>query len=100
MSENPPEPGARGYSADKENYAKRLRRIEGQVKGVQKMLDDDRECQEIVQQLTAVRAAVHNARLQFMRTYARDCLLQGPELTETERVALVDDLMNLIAKVE
>ena len=87
-------------TAVKNELQTRLRRIEGQVKGVQKMLDDDRECQEIVQQLTAVRAAVQNASLQFMRTYARDCLLQGPELTETERVALVDDLMNLIAKVE
>ncbi len=78
----------------------RLRRIEGQVRGVQKMIDDERECQEIIQQLTAVRSAVHNARLQFMRTYARDCLLNGDALSATERTSLVDDLMNLIAKVE
>ena len=87
-------------TAVKNELQTRLRRIEGQVRGVQKMLDEDRDCQEIVQQLTAVRSAVHNARLQFMRTYTRDCLLQGPELSESERVALVDDLMNLIAKVE
>ncbi len=87
-------------TAVKNTLQNRLKRIEGQVRGVQKMLDDDRECQEIVQQLTAVRAAIHNARLEFIRTYARDCLLQGAELNETERVALVDDLMNLIAKVE
>lgn len=87
-------------TAVKKELQTRLNRIEGQVRGVQKMLDEDRECQEIVQQLTAVRAAVHNARLQFMRTYARDCLLQGPELSEAERVELVNDLMNLIAKVE
>ncbi len=87
-------------TAVKTELQNRLRRIEGQVRGVQKMLDDDRECQEIVQQLTAVRSAVQNARLQFMRTYARDCLLQGAELSETERTELVDDLMNLIAKVE
>ncbi|MCB8926092.1 MAG: metal-sensitive transcriptional regulator [Ardenticatenaceae bacterium] len=87
-------------TAVKNELQTRLRRIEGQVRGVQKMLDDDRECQEIVQQLTAVRSAVHNARLQFMRTYARDCLLQGSELSEVERTAMIDDLMNLIAKVE
>ena len=87
-------------TAVKNELQTRLRRIEGQVRGVQRMLDEDRECQEIVQQLTAVRAAVHNARLQLMRTHARDCLLQGAELSETERTALVDDLMNLIAKVE
>ena len=87
-------------TAVKNELQTRLRRIEGQVRGVQKMLDDDRECQEIVQQLTAVRSAVHNARLQFMCTYARDCLLQGSELSEVERTAMIDDLMNLIAKVE
>ena len=87
-------------TAVKKELHTRLNRIEGQIRGVQRMLDDDRECQEIVQQLTAVRAAVHNARLHFMRTYARDCLLEGTELSETERTALVDDLMNLIAKVE
>ncbi|MFZ1395996.1 MAG: metal-sensitive transcriptional regulator [Candidatus Promineifilaceae bacterium] len=87
-------------TAVKKELQTRLNRIEGQVRGVQKMLDDDRECQEIVQQLTAVRAAVHNARLQFMRTYARDCLLQGPELSEADRTLMIDDLMNLISKVE
>ena len=87
-------------TAVKKELQTRLNRIEGQIRGVQKMLDEDRECQEIVQQLTAVRAAVHNARLQFMRTYARDCLLQGAELSAIERTALVDDLMSLIAKVE
>ena len=87
-------------TAVKNELQTRLRRIEGQVRGVQKMLDEDRECQEIVQQLTAVRAAVHNARLQFMRTYARDCLLQGATLSEAERTDMIDDLMSLIAKVE
>ena len=87
-------------TAVKKELQTRLNRIQGQIRGVQRMLDEDRECQEIVQQLTAVRAAVHNARLQFMRTYARDCLLQGSNLNEADRVALVDDLMNLIAKVE
>lgn len=87
-------------TAVKKEMHTRLRRIEGQVRGVQKMIDDERECKEIIQQLTAVRSAVHNARLQFMRTYARDCLLQGETLSPTEQNALVDEFMNLIAKVE
>ncbi|VAW31766.1 Repressor CsoR of the copZA operon [hydrothermal vent metagenome] len=87
-------------TAVKKEMQTRLRRIEGQVRGVQKMIEDERECQEIIQQLTAVRSAVHNARLQFMRTYARDCLLNGDDLSQSERTNLVDDLMNLIAKVE
>ncbi|MBI5290252.1 MAG: metal-sensitive transcriptional regulator, partial [Chloroflexi bacterium] len=46
-------------TAVKEDLQKRLRRIEGQVRGVQKMLDEDRECHEIIQQLAAIRSAVH-----------------------------------------
>lgn len=86
--------------AVKEELQKRLRRIEGQVRGVQKMLDDDRDCQEIIQQLTAVRSAVQNARLQFLRGYARECLLNEQALTSSEHSLLIDDLMNLFAKVE
>ena len=52
---------------------KRLRRVEGQVRGVQKMLDDERDCREIIQQLNAIQSAVRNASVVFMRTYARDC---------------------------
>ncbi len=84
----------------KDDLQNRLRRIEGQVRGVQKMLDDDRDCQEIIQQLTAVRSAVHNARLQFLRDYAKECLLQSGELSGVEQVVMVDNLMKLIAKVE
>jgi len=84
----------------KDDLQKRLRRIEGQVRGVQKMLDDDRDCQEIIQQLTAVHAAVHNARLQFLRGYAKECLLQSGDLSGAEQSVMVDDLMKLIAKVE
>lgn len=87
-------------TAVKTDLKNRLRRVEGQVRGVQRMLDEDRDCREIVQQLTAIRSAVQNARLQFMRTYARECLLQGVELSESERTALVDELIDLVGKVE
>ncbi len=60
--------------AAKEALKVRLRRIEGQVRGVQKMVDDDRDCREILQQLTAIRAAVQNASEVFLRTYAKECL--------------------------
>lgn len=78
----------------------RLRRIEGQVRGVQKMLDEDRECHEIVQQLNAIRAAVENATRTFIRSHAKECLLQLEEMDRVERVALIDDLTDLMAKVK
>ena len=60
-----------------EQIHKRLRRIEGQVRGVQRMLDEDRDCREIVQQLAAVRSAVQQVGLEVMRTYASQCLSES-----------------------
>lgn len=79
---------------------KRLRRIEGQVRGVQKMLDDKRDCREIIQQLNAVQAAVRNASVVFMRTYARDCLVDSTESTTEDRTAVADELITLIAQIK
>lgn len=84
----------------KEDLLKRLRRIEGQARGVQKMLEDDRDCREIVQQLNAIQSATRNATAVFMRAYAKDCLLSDAELDATARETLVDDLFDLMAKVK
>jgi DNA-binding FrmR family transcriptional regulator len=47
---------AHGYSAQKDNYAKRLRRIEGQVRGIAKMIEDDKYCIDVLTQISAVVA--------------------------------------------
>jgi DNA-binding FrmR family transcriptional regulator len=60
----------------KQKLIQRLRRIEGQVRGVQNMLDDERDCAEILQQLSAVRSAVQSASRLFLQEYASNCLLE------------------------
>ena len=82
----------------KDDLQKRLKRIEGQLRGVQKMLDEDRECHEVVQQLAAIRSAVQGATLVFMRDYASDCILNIETDDKETREMLVDDLMGLIGK--
>ncbi len=57
----------------KEQINKRLSRIEGQLRGVQKMIDENRDCREILQQLIAIRSAVQSASLNFMQDVASDC---------------------------
>jgi CsoR family transcriptional regulator, copper-sensing transcriptional repressor len=59
----------------KEKLNQRLRRIEGQVRGVQNMLDEERECQEIMQQLSAIRSALQSVSRIFLQEYASECLL-------------------------
>lgn len=82
----------------KEDLLKRLKRIEGQVRGVQRMIDEDRDCHEIVQQLAAVKSAVQGASVVFLKDYASDCLLNSSTEDRQTRETLVSDLIGLIGK--
>ena len=76
----------------------RLRRIEGQVRGVQRMIDEDRECPDILQQLAAIRSAVHQASLMLAWDYAAHCL-QSPT-RGGDAAAMLDKLIATIGKLE
>jgi len=78
----------------------RLSRLEGQLRGVQKMIDEERDCKAIVQQLIAIRAGVHAASIKFMQDVASDCLL-NPEQDENpeSQKALVTDLIQMLGKL-
>jgi DNA-binding FrmR family transcriptional regulator len=81
----------------KQDLQKRLRRIEGQVRGVQKMIADERECTDILQQLAAVRSAVHQTTLALVRSYASECLLKPDAESTPEEI--VDSLIGVLNKV-
>ena len=85
-------------TAVKEGLQKRLRRIEGQTRGVQRMLDEERDCREIIQQLNAIRSALQNATTLFVHTYAKECLLLTDVESTADREQLVDELLELINK--
>ncbi len=80
----------------KADLGKRLRRLEGQVRGVQKMLDEDRDCQEIVQQLAAVRSAAHQASLLLVRSYAAECLMDNSRSSAQQAI---NELVDVLTKV-
>jgi len=84
----------------KEQIIQRLSRIEGQIRGVQKMISEDRDCKEIIQQLLAVRSAVQSASLNFMEGVATECLLSQDDQQEPEalRETLVD-LIKMLSKL-
>ena len=74
----------------------RLRRVEGQIRGVQRMLDTDRDCYEVLQQLAAIRAALQKASGVFARHYAMQCIVSPEEgLTDDE---LIDRLVTILSK--
>jgi DNA-binding FrmR family transcriptional regulator len=86
--------------AAKVDLHKRLRRIEGQARGVQKMVDDDRDCHEVLQQLKAMQAAVERATGVFMQTVARDCLLNPHVEDGRSREETIDELLELMTKTK
>ena len=60
--------------ARRDDVLLRLRRIEGQVRGIQRMVEEDRDCREIVTQVTAVKSALASVNGQVLRCYAQNCL--------------------------
>lgn len=79
----------------KDDLMKRLRRVEGQVRGVEKMLDENRDCREVLQQLTAIKSAVQQVSLTVARSYACQCL-EGGEGKNQEEV--VEELIAMVSK--
>ena len=66
--------GPQGYSENKDNYAKRLRRIEGQVRGVAKMIDDEKYCIDILTQISAVNSALQSVALGLLDEHLNHCV--------------------------
>jgi DNA-binding FrmR family transcriptional regulator len=67
----------RGYTATKDQLLGRLARIEGQVRGVARMVDDDRYCIDVVTQINAARAALDKVALGLLDGHVRHCLIGG-----------------------
>ncbi len=63
-----------GYSENKEQVLKRLNRVEGQVRGVSKMVQDDKYCIDILTQVSAAKAALDKVALELLRDHAKHCL--------------------------
>jgi len=87
----------RGYSATKDELESRLVRIEGQVGGIRRMVDDDRYCIDILTQISAIQAALDKVALGLLDDHARSCVLptEGQQLAERteELMAAVGRLM-------
>jgi DNA-binding FrmR family transcriptional regulator len=66
-----------GYTQDKEDYLKRLRRVEGQVRGLQKMVEDDKYCIDILTQVSAVTKALQAVALGLLEDHLGHCVTQA-----------------------
>ena len=75
----------RGYSATKDQLLKRLRRIEGQVRGVERMVEEERYCIDVLTQISAVQAALDKVALGLLDDHARHCVVGGPDALQADR---------------
>src|SRR3954462_8476192 len=88
----------RGYSATKDQLMKRLARVEGQVRGVAKMVDEERYCIDVITQISAVQAPLDKVALCLLADHADHCVVHGhggrtPEENSRELMAAVARLM-------
>lgn len=86
-----------GYATQKPALKKRLNRIEGQVRGIAAMIDQDTYCIDILTQVSAVRAALDKVALELLRDHAKHCLAQESTLPEGKDKA--DELVTAIARM-
>jgi CsoR family transcriptional regulator, copper-sensing transcriptional repressor len=87
---------SRGYSADRDAVLKRVRRIEGQVRGIERMIEDDRYCIDVVTQITAAQAALDKVALKLLEDHAHHCVVGGRDADAGERT---EELMGAVRRL-
>jgi DNA-binding FrmR family transcriptional regulator len=86
----------RGYTATKDQLLNRLRRIEGQVRGIEGMVEDDRYCIDVLTQISAVQAALDKVALGLLDGHARHCVAPGEGGEQADRT---DELMAAVGRL-
>jgi DNA-binding FrmR family transcriptional regulator len=91
----PPAP-TRGYTATKDQLTKRLRRVEGQIRGIESMVEEDRYCIDVLTQIGAAQAALDKVALGLIDQHASHCVTQAEG---KEREAKTEELMAAVARL-
>jgi CsoR family transcriptional regulator, copper-sensing transcriptional repressor len=87
----------RGYSASKDQLQKRLARIEGQVRGIAKMVDEDRYCIDILTQISAIQAALDKVALGLLDGHVRHCVTEAAQ--EGRGDEMTSELMSSVGRL-
>ncbi|WP_104167653.1 metal-sensitive transcriptional regulator [Arthrobacter sp. SX1312] len=72
-----------GYTADKDAYLKRLRRVEGQVRGIARMVEEDKYCIDILTQVAAVNKALHAVSMGLLEEHIAHCVVGAAQDAQT-----------------
>ena len=96
MAEIEPDAEARGYTATKDQLLKRLKRVEGQVRGVERMVEEDRYCIEVLTQISAVQAALDKVALGLLDQHAHHCIIDAGAGDQHDRT---EELMSAVGRL-
>ncbi|HEU5251873.1 MAG TPA: metal-sensitive transcriptional regulator [Solirubrobacterales bacterium] len=94
MAQTPSDPG---YIDNKEKVKNRLRRISGQIGGIERMVDEERYCIDILTQISAVQAAIDKVALALLDEHTRHCVV-GAESPEA-REAKTEEMMEAVGRL-
>ncbi|HEY8523531.1 MAG TPA: metal-sensitive transcriptional regulator [Acidimicrobiales bacterium] len=90
----------RGYTMDKDDYLKRLRRIEGQVRGLQRMIEEDTYCIDVLTQVSAVNRALQSVAVGLLDQHVRHCVRDAALNDDAERAdAMVTEATRAIERL-
>ena len=85
-----------GYTANKEPLLKRLRRVEGQVRGVERMVEEDRYCIDVLTQISAAQAALDKVALELLDDHAKHCVIDADDSLKGERT---EEMMGAVRRL-
>lgn len=86
-----------GYYENKDQVLKRLKRAEGQVRGIARMVEGDKYCIDVLTQVNAAQAALDKVAIELMRDHAKHCMTHVTD--ESEQKAKADELANAISRM-
>jgi len=84
------------YHKDKEALLRRLRRIEGQVRGIQRMVEEDKYCVDILVQIAAARAALDKVGLILLEDHTRGCVARAIRSSQGDADAAITELTEVL----
>jgi len=88
-----------GYTSDKDDYLKRLRRIEGQVRGIARMVDEDTYCIDVLTQIAAVTKALQAVSIGLVEDHLGHCVVDAARRSPEEGDAKVREAADAIARL-
>lgn len=88
-----------GYTGNRDDYLKRLRRIEGQVRGLQKMIEDDKYCIDVLTQISAATKALQSVALRLLDEHMASCMVDAAEAGGQESETKIREASDAIARL-